>query len=129
MRPGMWTSSAPGDVEDMVLDLIITPFPSAQLLVVAIRLVSGYGDRYWIFYVNGQKSLHVFIPEDSGLQTLAIPLFQGAEDIGVHAEDAGDWAMDEYDPDFNAVDFEALNSRCITFNWTATPVLNDQFPG
>lgn len=126
MRPGMWTSSAPGDVDDMVLEVDAVAFPAQMMAVLSYLIAADYAERFWIFYVNGQKRAHEAIDAHTTPQTLQLPLFDADEDVGFWLEDGGEWADQAYDPDFNALDFEALSARCLTMNWLARPVVDDR---
>jgi hypothetical protein len=74
-------------------------------------------------YINGRKIAHCFV-DSTGLLNYIVPSIDAfADDYSVWIEDAGDWSDDMYDPDFEAVEFEALCSKSIVLQWVAVPLL------
>lgn len=116
MRPGMWTSSAPGDVEDMIKTLDVKAYPAIGTGTARFTPADGYGDRYFGIYTNGLKNAHIFVEEGTEAQS-QFALSQSQEDMGIHIEDLGDWATEDYDPDYNAVDFELESAKSIRMDW------------
>lgn len=120
MRYGMRYSSAYGAVDDMVLSLDVSPLPQGGAVGVESLFASGYGNRYGILYQDGVKSSHDYIEE--GVKQNSILFAPDLDDFtNVFLEDGGDWADADYDPNFNALDFEALVGDQGTVEWLARP--------
>jgi len=121
MRPGMRTSSAPGDTKDMVLDTVGIISTAGAFVIIVFNLKPTYGDRYWITYIDGVKVTHDHVPEDILEGTQIAPIPEIFTDTCIVVEDAGDWANADYDPNFQAIEFEEESAEQISMRWDASP--------
>lgn len=127
MRPGMQTSSAPGDTADMILDLK-TELIGSGMVRIRFTPVTGYGDRFFHIYVNGKKSGIVYAEE--GKESEHVGLYDGAPDrVAVAIEDGGDWSDLDYDPSFVAEELEAGSANKIAARWAGRWTLEDYGDG
>jgi len=121
MRPGMRTSSAPGDTKDMVLSTEGFISTAGAFTLIVFNLKPTYGDRYWITYIDGVKATHDHVPEDLLEGRHIAPISEIFTDTCIVVEDAGDWANEDYDPNFQAIEFEEESAEQISMRWDATP--------
>jgi hypothetical protein len=82
MKPGMRTSSFPGDIEDAILDLALNLLPGGGSGALRFRPAAGYGGRHYAVYLNARREARAFAPEGQAAVTpLILPPETGA--IGV----------------------------------------------
>lgn len=123
MKPGMRTSSFPGDAADALLELSVAPTAGGAAAVVRFRPTTGYGDRRYAAYVNGRRATTVFVAEgQTGRAALMSPA-DAAGRFSLLLEDLGDWEDAAYDPEFVALRFEEETATGLRWEWAATPEL------
>src|SRR5687767_6012646 len=101
MRPGMRTSSFPGDIDDAVLDLQFKLLPGGGSGVVDFQPASGYGGRFFALYLNARREQRCFVAADQPAK-LGVVLPPETGDVSIALEDLGDWAEASYDPCMSA---------------------------
>jgi hypothetical protein len=118
MKPGMRTSSFPGDIEDVMLDLGFKLLPGGGSGVVSFRPAAGYGGRFYALYLNARRERACFVAEgQAAARGVALPPESGP--VSIALEDLGDWADASYDPNEGALALEALCAARISLSWLA----------
>lgn len=118
---GFW-----GDPRDMLAVLDVADGGDGVSALVTVRALSGYGDSYWMFVVDGRVELR-WLPEAETLQFL----FLYDTRLDEHAIDPfplGDWpTASELALESIQAGYYADKARYIRFAWTATPDIPEAF--
>ena len=127
MRPGHWTTAAPGRTQDIILDGPNLEVSSSGLAArVTFTPASGYGNRYFAIYLNAKKVASVYVAEGDSAD-VSVPFSAGtAGDVSVYAEDCGGWDSPYYNPNWGALELESDTSGIIRFRWAARWTLHER---
>lgn len=127
MRVGMRTTSAPGNIQDIITEVHTSVHMGRQVVTVSFTVPTIYRDRYFYIYLNGDlMQRYWYEASNEGFAVLQFPIGSISNAYSIWIEDGGQWADVDYNPNEGAKEFESYTSNRLGFEWTVNPTFKSK---